>query len=431
VGFIDRRFRPRITAGYICGKRSAHLCAIAAWRVDSFAFFSVHRAWIALSQLNALLPARPGNTIPSISPMCAQARRRFTKVIHMVMHSTSRNTFSCRAVRQRVSVPVLARGGRPAGRRSGLGHRPRRRAPDARRIPCGQVARVPRRLPDVTLIVILPAARPRNAHAARAQPPPALAPRPVPARPRAGAGGAPVPTGDRAQQLITAPATAGAGPLAPGAVPARHGAAPSHAGSHSGGPARACCRPGGSRAYRLRPGAAAREPRPCPAGPPIIAAGIPAVAGAPAPARRSRRAESGTAPPCMRWRGRARPRRADWPVAWSSPCAARRPPGPGTRARGRSPGSSRVPGVAPGWCPFPAVKALLLPPQAPRKALRPAISCCSAIHGRLHRKQAVIRISHRLSTGLLTVCPQAAECQPENTTTAGAECPVLSSQLAT
>ena len=190
VGFIDRRFRPRITAGYICGKRSAHLCAIAAWRVDSFAFFSVHRAWIALSQLNALLPARPGNTIPSISPMCAQAWRRFTQVIHMVMHSTARNTFSCRAVRQRVSVPVLARGGRPAGRRSGLGHRPRRRAPDARRIPCGQVARVPRRLPDVTLIVILPAARPRYAHAARAQPPPALAPRPVPARPRAGAGGA-------------------------------------------------------------------------------------------------------------------------------------------------------------------------------------------------------------------------------------------------
>jgi hypothetical protein len=127
----------------------------------------------------------------------------------------------------------------------------------------------------------------------------------------------------------------------------------------------------------------------------------------PALARRSCRAESGTAPPCMRWRGRARPRRAGWPVAWSSPRAARCPPGPGTRARGRSPGSSRVPGVAPGWCPFPAVKALLLPPRAPRKALRPAISCFSAIHGRLHRKQAVIRISQRLSTGLRTAFPQA------------------------
>ena len=144
VGFIDRRFRPRITAGYIRGKRSAYLCAIAAWRVDSFAFFSVHRARIALSQVKALLRARPGNTIPSISPMCAQARRRFTQVIHMVVHSKACNTFSCRAGRQRVSVPVLARGGRPAGRRSDLGHRPQRRAPDARRVPCRQAARAPR-----------------------------------------------------------------------------------------------------------------------------------------------------------------------------------------------------------------------------------------------------------------------------------------------
>jgi hypothetical protein len=66
-GFTNRRFRLQITAGYICGKRSAYLCAIAAWRVDSFAFFSVHRARIALSQVEALLPARPGNGIPSIS----------------------------------------------------------------------------------------------------------------------------------------------------------------------------------------------------------------------------------------------------------------------------------------------------------------------------------------------------------------------------
>ena len=33
---------------------------------------------------------------------------------------------------------------------------------------------------------------------------------------------------------------------------------------------------------------------------------------------------------------------------------ARRPPGPGTRVRHRSPGSSHVPGVAPGQYPFPA-----------------------------------------------------------------------------
>jgi hypothetical protein len=93
-------------------------CGVACGR---FAFFSVHRARIALSQVTALLWARPGNTIPSISPMCAQAPRRFTQVIHMVVHSTARNTFSCRAGRQRVSVPVLARGGRHAGRGSGLG----------------------------------------------------------------------------------------------------------------------------------------------------------------------------------------------------------------------------------------------------------------------------------------------------------------------
>ena len=96
--------------------------------------------------------------------------------------------------------------------------------------------------------------------------------------------------------------------------------------------------------------------------------------------------------------------------------AARRPPGPGTRARGRSPGPFRVPGVAPGWCPFPAVKALLLPQQALHKALRQAISCFPAIHGRLHRKQPVLRISRRLSTVLFTAYPQPGDREPENAT---------------
>jgi hypothetical protein len=280
--------------------------------------------------VKALLGARPGNTIPSISPMCAQARRRFTQAIHMVVHSKACNTFSCRAGRQRVSVPVLARGGRHTGHGSGLGldaiaHDGGHRMLAAH--PAGQAARVPRRLAAVTLIVILPAARPRYAQAARAQSPPARRGRP------------------------------GTSPVL--------GRTPDHRGRRSRG-----CRG-------------------------------PTLAG------RSCRAESGTAPPCMRWRGRARPRRAGWPVAWSSPRTARRPPGPGTHARGRSPGSSRVPGVAPGWCLFPAVKALLLPPQAQRKALRPAISCFSAINGRLHRKAgsyphftAVIHgFTHSLPTG--------------------------------
>src|SRR5271165_2822481 len=138
--------------------------------------FSMHRARMALSQVKALLRARPGNGILSISPMSAQARRRFAQVIHMVVHSKAGNTFSWPAGRQqRASVPVLARGGRHAGRGSGLG------LVDSVRDGAGagaraQAARAPRRLPAVTLIVILPAARPRYAQPARAQSPPELVP---------------------------------------------------------------------------------------------------------------------------------------------------------------------------------------------------------------------------------------------------------------
>ena len=34
-----------------------------------------------------LVTGRPGNGLPSLSPMCAQAGPRFTQVIHTVMHS--------------------------------------------------------------------------------------------------------------------------------------------------------------------------------------------------------------------------------------------------------------------------------------------------------------------------------------------------------
>jgi len=151
--------------------------------------------------------------------------------------------------------------------------------------PAGQAARVPRRLPAVTLTVILPAARPRYAQAARA-PPPALFPR-LRDHGHEPEQEAPVPIDDRVQQLITGRQRPVPGRRPSGGVSARDGAAPSLAGSHSGGHARACCRRGGTRAYRLRPGAAARGPRPCSAGPQIIAAGIPAVAGMPTLARRS------------------------------------------------------------------------------------------------------------------------------------------------
>jgi hypothetical protein len=38
------------------------------------------------------------------------------------------------------------------------------------------------------------------------------------------------------------------------------------------------------------------------------------------------------------------------------------------------------PGSPPRWCPFPTVKAFLLPPRMPRKSLRSIISSFSAIH---------------------------------------------------
>ena len=60
--------------------------------------------------------------------------------------------------------------------------------------------------------------------------------------------------------------------------------------------------------------------------------------------------------------------------------AARRPSVPGIRARDRFPGSSHVPRVAPRWCPFPAVRAFLLPARTPRKSLKSIISGFSTIH---------------------------------------------------
>ena len=99
-------------------------------------------------------------------------------------------------------------------------------------------------------------------------------------------------------------------------------------------------------------------------------------------------------------------------LVFAAPRAARRGQvparGPVSRLLPRSRGR-------PGWCPFPAVKAFLLPPQPQRKALWPAISRFSAIHEGIHRKQAVIRISQRLSTGLFTAYPQATGWKPENT----------------
>jgi hypothetical protein len=134
--------------------------------------------------------------------------------------------------------------------------------------------------------VIPPAAPPRYAQAARAQSPPALALR---LRHHGHEPEREAPVRNRRPGSVAdhRPATAAAGALAPGGVAARDGGAPSLAGSHSGGPARVCCRRGGSRDYRLRPGAAARGCSPCSAGPQITAAGIPQLPEVPDPATRS------------------------------------------------------------------------------------------------------------------------------------------------
>ena len=89
--------------------------------------------------------------------------------------------------------------------------------------------------------------------------------------------------------------------------------------------------------------------------------------------RHSCRADSGRAPPCMRWRGPARPRRTGWPVAW--PCRRRAPPagarypceGPVSRLLPRSRGRPRAVPVSSGGI-------FLLRTRAPRKGLRGAIS---------------------------------------------------------
>ena len=88
----------------------------------------------------------------------------------------------------------------------------------------------------------------------------------------------------------------------------------------------------------------------------IIAAGIPEVVGTPCQllARRAAPGRIRQAPPSMRWRGTGRPRRTGQLCGLAGP--ARRPPGPGTRARNRSPGFSHVPGSPSGGYPFPTAR---------------------------------------------------------------------------
>ena len=125
--------------------------------------------------------------------------------------------------------------------------------------------------------------------------------------------------------------------------------------AHEGGPRmpatlRLGGRRGGSRAYRLRsrrgrPGPRRFRPRSRSS---RLAFRRLRRAG---PGKRPGRAESGKTPPCMRWRGPARPRRTGWSVAWPAGIA-RRPPGPGTRVRTGRPAFPTFPGSPSGGTRF-------------------------------------------------------------------------------
>ena len=162
------------------------------------------------------------------------------------------------------------------------------------------------------------------------------------------------------------------------------------------------CRAGPANHRARRPADGLGRTRPWPR---VLAAAIPGGCNAEPVQRHSGRAESGRAPPCMRWRGPARPRRTGWPVAW--PCRRRAPPagarypreGPVSRLLPRSRGRPQVVPVSDG-------KTFLLHKRAPRKSPRPAISGFPAIREMIHRERAVTRTSRQLSTGLFTAYPQ-------------------------
>ena len=161
--------------------------------------------------------------------------------------------------------------------------------------------------------------------------------------------------------------------------------------------------------------AAARGPRPCSVVTPDRRGWHSGVAGGPALAQTFRPGRIRQGPSMYEMEGPcpASPRQADQLAGLAD--AARRPPGPGTRARRpvsqllpRSRGQPQVVPVSNGE------NIITAPANA---AQGPAAShfLFSAIHEGIHRKQAVIRISRRLSTGLFTACPQATGCKPENT----------------
>jgi hypothetical protein len=108
----------------------------------------------------------------------------------------------------------------------------------------------------------------------------------------------------------------------------------------------------------------------------------------------------------MRWRGPARFRHADLPVARPL-TLLNRSPGPETRRNSRFPGLSRVAGVSPGRSPFPATREFLRSPEGQHKRFAPAISRIFLIHTSVHISSAVIPRRGAFSTGPSTVLSTA------------------------
>ena len=94
--------------------------------------------------------------------------------------------------------------------------------------------------------------------------------------------------------------------------------------------------------------------------------------------------------------------------------AARRPPGPGTRARHRSPGSSHVPGVAPGSTRFQRWDISTAYASA---AQGPAASHFWFLRNPRRNPQKAGSYPHFTAVihGLFTVYPQPRDCGPGNT----------------
>jgi hypothetical protein len=127
-------------------------------------------------------------------------------------------------------------------------------------------------------------------------------------------------------------------------------------------------------------GAAAEGPRLCPCRDPGQLGWYSGGCRRAGPGRNAPAGQNETRPPMYEMGGLARPRHAQ-PGQLPGLAGAARPAGakypcegPVSRLLTRSPGSP------PGWCPFPTVKAFLLPPRTPRKSLTSIISGFSAIH---------------------------------------------------